>query len=182
MAACPHCSAVNEDGVAFCAQCGKALPELNPSLPRIVAGNQVAATAVGQDLQADQLHRKAKQAFGALLAVAILTFIFGLLLSFALGRAGKEYAAMAVVLLVTNLILAGIYAGLAFWARKNPLPAALVGLVLFVTIHVINVVMDPMTIAQGIIVKIIIIAVLVRAIQAGTKHKKLREQMALRGA
>ena len=70
---CPHCGALNPGGAAFCESCGKALPNLTPTGPRIVSGNQFATSTVGRELQADELHKTAKKASGALLAVAIIT-------------------------------------------------------------------------------------------------------------
>ncbi len=178
MANCPHCGVENDGVAAFCVQCGKALPESMPSGPRVVSGDQMAATAVGQNLQADQLRKQAGQAFKALIVVAVLSVIGGVVFFFILKSGPKEVADQAPVVLAINLVLAAIYAGLAIWARVNPLPAAIVGLVLFVSVHVISAVIDPMSIAQGIIVKIIIVVVLVKAIQAGVKYRQLRAQMA----
>jgi hypothetical protein len=68
-----------------------------------------------------------------------------------------------------------IFLALYFWARKQPLPAAIVGLVLFITYVVLLAVLNPATIAQGILMKIIVIAVLVNSIQAGVKYRQLQQ-------
>jgi len=170
---CPHCGTENSDAGAFCRQCGKALPSAAPSGPRVVTGEQVAATAVGQDLQRSQLRKQAGRAAGALFAVAVLHVIGGVVFYFLLKNNPQVEPGAPRILLIMNLVLAGVYAGLGFWGRVSPLPAAIVGLVLFVSVWAVSAVLDPASIVQGIIVKIIVIAVLVRAIQAGVKHKQL---------
>ena len=174
---CPHCGQVNIDAGAFCAECGKALPSEVPSGPQVVMGNAVASTDAGKSAQAEQLRKQAGGAFGALLAVGILTLIGGIIIFALLKNAGGEAARQAPMLLGVNVVLAIIFTGLAIWARANPLPAAVVGLVLFISIHTINAVIDPTSIFLGIPVKVIIIVVLIKAVQSGVKYKQLQEQM-----
>jgi len=67
--------------------------------------------------------------------------------------------------LIVNLVLAAIMVGLAIWGRRAPLAAILVATAVYVAVTATNAVLDPATIAQGIIVKILIILVLVRGIR-----------------
>ena len=48
------------------------------------------------------------------------------------------------------------------------------GLVVFVTLHLVEAVMDPTSIIRGILIKIIVIVLLVSAIQAGIKYRRLQ--------
>lgn len=98
-----------------------------------------------------------------------------------------------IVALAVIFGIAAIFFGLYFWARVNPLPAAIVGLVIYVTLWVLDIVLTTAAMANapagsrqpgagpfnGIIIRIIIIAILVRAIQAGSQHRKLLRQQAL---
>ena len=77
------------------------------------------------------------------------------------------------MLLVVNLVLAVLYAGMWVWAKKNALGATLVAFFLFTGVMVANVVMDPKTIAQGIVVKVVFITILIKAIQAAFEERKL---------
>ncbi|MDD4891279.1 MAG: zinc ribbon domain-containing protein [Phycisphaerae bacterium] len=177
---CPHCSAPNADAAAFCASCGKALPTGLSATPRVVGSEQFAATDAGVALQDQTLKKESKKAVGALAAVAILQTI-GAIIIFALLQNNPAASSQAGAILAVMLVLAAIFAALSFWARSSPLPAAIVGLVLFVTVHLIDAVASGgVTLAQGIIVKIIVIVVLIRAIQAGVKHKELRTRMGVR--
>jgi hypothetical protein len=63
-----------------------------------------------------------------------------------------------LVVLLTNLVVAGIYLGLGLWSRKNPFPAILTGFFLYITLIVINAVIDSGTIFQGLFMKGFVIA------------------------
>lgn len=80
---------------------------------------------------------------------------------------------MVTLLLVTNLGLAVIYLGLWFWAKRQPFTASVVALLLFLTVIIISAVIDPKTLAQGILVKILFIAALAKAISAGSAERRL---------
>jgi hypothetical protein len=147
----------------------------------LVQGDQVASTDAGYALQTEQLAKQAKKSFGALLTVAILQTVFGAVIVAVSSNAqpiagGTQQGAEQVsvgVLSITVFGIATVFFGLAFWARKNPLPASIVGLVLFVSVHLLDALVDPTSIIRGILVKIIIISILVKAISAGVRHRAL---------
>jgi len=80
---------------------------------------------------------------------------------------------MVTLLLVVNIVLAVIYFVLWFWAKKNPYTAALIALLLFLTVIVVSAVLEPESLSQGVIVKALFIAALVRALKAGADARKL---------
>lgn len=79
------------------------------------------------------------------------------------------------VLLVVNLILAVVYLGLWWWARSNPFAAALVALFIFLTTQGIGAVIEPKTLVQGVLMKILIIAGLGSAVSGAYKYQKLQK-------
>jgi len=172
---CPHCGASNVGGSAFCESCGKALPAAIPGGPRVVSADAVPTTAVGHRMVSDELAKTQRKAAGALLAVGIIQLVFGAILWASLKNApgAAENAAQINLVLAIVIGVGMIYFALYFWARKSPLPAAIVGLVLYLTLLLVDAVTDPTSIGRGIILKVIIIAVLAQAIQAGLKHKQL---------
>jgi hypothetical protein len=181
-ATCPHCGVANELDASFCISCGKALPgRAEAGGPQIVEGSALAGTTAGQSLQEEELRKQSRKAAGALLAVAILQCLFGVLL-LVVGRAmlgGAQDVELDRLVFVVVFAIGLIFFGLFWWARHNPLPAAITGLVLFVTVHLLDALADPTALARGIIVKVIIIVVLARAISAGVRHRKLRQEMQL---
>jgi hypothetical protein len=191
--ACPHCGAMNPPNAAFCETCGKALPSGVSSMPRVVGSEGIATTAAGQQLQGEQLHKQAKRASGALLAVAIIMTVVGGLIFFISTQAGRGGGRGTPVLQVNNaaavitLIIAAVFWGLYIWSRSQPLPAAIVGLVIYATLIVINVITNVSQMGQdgaprgglGVgCVDIIIMVVLAQAISAGVQHRKLLRQQA----
>lgn len=80
---------------------------------------------------------------------------------------------MVKLLLVTNIGLSVVYFGLWIWAKRKPFTAAVIALLLFLTVIVVNAVIEPKTLPQGIIVKILFIAALAKAISAGNEERRL---------
>lgn len=67
--------------------------------------------------------------------------------------------------LVVNLILATLMLVLAWWSKRRPLPAILIATAIFVVVQIAGAIVDPRTLVQGLIVKVIVIVVLVRGIK-----------------
>jgi len=172
---CPHCSADNEMDSAFCASCGKALPSAQPTSPRIIGVVERPSTAPGLALRSDELQRQLKKAAGALLAVAILQCVFGTVLVLASSSLDDTADVPLAATYASVLVLGAVFFALYIWARRNPLPAAICGLVVFVTLHLIDALVDPTTIVRGIIIKVIIIVVLARAISAGVRYRRMQQ-------
>jgi hypothetical protein len=78
--------------------------------------------------------------------------------SFAMNRAGD------VTGLVGALIGAGLFALLGLWCRFQPLAASVTALGLLVAAQVLLAVTEPMLLLKGVVLKIILLAVLVRGV------------------
>ena len=167
MSFCPHCGAPVEPTAAFCATCGKAVSSGSTG-PRIVEREDLASTEAGIKLQAESLLKQSHKAFVCLLVVALLQFVAAFIF---LGLApGMPHVSVVVG------IIGGIFLGLAVWARRSPLPAAITGLVILLTLWAVDAVVDPTTLVHGIIVKLIVLLVLGRAIQAGVRYRQLMRE------
>jgi len=119
---------------------------------------------------------KMSQARKWILGIGIWYLVSHLLLIVILGP--QATALMKKLLLITGSGLCLVHVGLWLWAKRAPLAAAVVSLVLFVTLHSINAALDPSSIYKGIIIKVLFVAVLVKAIQAGYEVHRLRNQRA----
>jgi hypothetical protein len=69
--------------------------------------------------------------------------------------------------LVINLILVAVMTGLAIWGKRAPLPAVLVATATYAVVNVANAIRDPATIAQGLLLKLVIVLFLAKGIKAG---------------
>ncbi len=175
---CPHCQAVCAPGATFCMSCGKAVSTGSAGGPRVITAADYASTGSGRTLQAEELLKQTKKACGALTTVAVLQTIFGALIVFTAsqGQSLGPIKTEGVDIKILSLFvfgLAAVFFGLAFWARKSPFPAAITGLVVFVTVHLLDAIADPTAIIRGILIKIVIVVILSRAISAGVKYKAM---------
>ena len=80
---------------------------------------------------------------------------------------------MVKLMFAINIALSVLYLGMWLWAKKNALAASTTAFLLFVTTIVVNAVVEPETIYQGLIVKIFFTIALVKAIQAASEERKL---------
>lgn len=185
---CPKCNAVLAEGAAFCESCGAQIVEGTERKSAEPPRSRLGSLAEAQ-------HKKhIKNGRTAIMAVAILILLSGIGFYFlqngeiarevrrveALPNMVVDQAVVAKLrtqikaLLVVNIALAAAYLGLFFWARTNPFGAALTALILFVTLILVGAAVNPATIVQGWLVKIIVIGALASAVKSGLAHRKLQ--------
>lgn len=174
---CPHCNSPCSTEAVYCTNCGKAV-SAGMAGPRIVSGAGIANTETGRSLQAEALVKNMKKSFGALLAVGILQAVFGTVILTTLNSQNAELGVSISILAVYVYGIAAIFLALAMWARRSPFPASIIGLVVFLTVHLLEAIADPKTIVNGIIVKIIVILILSKAISAGAQHRAILKAQA----
>jgi hypothetical protein len=95
-----------------------------------------------------------------LLWVGILTAVSSVL---AFAQGGGD----ATISLVVGLGAAAVYIGLWHWSKRQPLGATAAGLGIFVTLVAASAVVEPRTLAQGLIVKVVVLVLLIRGVRAG---------------
>ena len=176
---CPHCGAEYQPGQRFCESCGKAVPAGNThGGPRVI--EYAARSGAGFEMLEDELRKQQKKASTALIIVAVLQTLAVVLFYFIIENAPPE---AGLTHLSTGLIalIALAFWGLWFWSRSAPMPAAITGLVLYLSLQLLDAVVDPSSLARGWLVKIIVIVLLARAIEAGVKYRKLLADARERG-
>jgi hypothetical protein len=170
---CGACGANAKPYDGFCNGCGNSLPSAEQRIHE----------------------RQVKQATGAMRTLAWLLAISGLVMFFlarsqaanALAKlAGMDDAATIPIkgvtytvaqlrdqvrwepwgVLITNAVLAAVMAGLTLWGKRSPLPAVVVATATYAVVIVVNAIVDPRTIGQGIVLKVIIIGFFVKGIKA----------------
>jgi hypothetical protein len=146
----------------------------------------MAATAIGQIVQGGELRRRAKKAEIAILAVAIIQTIVGIV-TFVVASRGPAHR-QTMLLVVGAFAVAAVFWGLFAWAQNQPLPAAIIGLVVYGTLLGLNVTLSIARMSHGARgnagigglgvgwVDVLVISALVRAIAAGAAHRKLLQQ------
>lgn len=189
MITCPHCGAAGPAGALFCESCGKALPSPIPAMPRILSGDELPTSGAATKLVGDELTKQTKSSATMLLVVAIIQLIIGgvmLAVVSNMSRAMQENVSMPI-LMASTIGVAIIFLGLYFWARRSPLPATIVGIVVYGTLVALNVVTSLAQLAEtgrpqrgngigGLGVgwlDIVILVILSRGISAALKQRKL---------
>jgi hypothetical protein len=76
------------------------------------------------------------------------------------------------------IVVAAIFVVLAFFVEKFPVPTTVIALVLFLGLQVVFAVINPLNLAAGWIIKIVVIVALVKAMQAGLAAKKDERRIA----
>jgi uncharacterized membrane protein len=72
-----------------------------------------------------------------------------------------------------NLLLAVVMAGLWVWSKRTLLPAIITALGIYVAVQLASAMYDPTTLAQGVILKVLVIAALVKGVQSALAAQKL---------
>jgi len=154
---CSQCSSLMNNNDVFCNSCG--FPEKGTSQEQA----KFHARVVMKKSNKNDATKKVKSARNTLYFVGGFTGLIGI---------GSYFLLADVAILVTNVILAAIYVVLALWSTKKPLAALLSGLLLYITVIVINGVFEPETLYQGVIWKVIIISYLGKGLYSANLVQK----------
>jgi hypothetical protein len=73
---------------------------------------------------------------------------------------------------VVGIVLGVIFVSLGFLLKSYPVPAVVIALVLYVGAAAVFGVLEPQSLLQGLVIKIIIVVALVQAIQAAVAYQK----------
>jgi hypothetical protein len=178
---CESCGTQAEPNDRFCPSCGKALPPPETYLNQkrlqeatvtiwVLAGLFAVFGVISYFLTLseanDALARFADADPGATVTANGVTYSVQQL------RDALAWEPWSV--LITNLILAVVMTGLAFWSKWSPLAAMLVAAAVYAVVQVVNAILKPESIAQGAIMKIIIVLALARGIQAALALRSSR--------
>ena len=154
---CMACGAGMPMGARFCEGCGR---------------DQLGPDPAAEQRMVDRL-RKAR---GWILAVGILYLINLAIFWFQTRHA--MFLPIVKGWLIAIAALALIQFGLWWWARREPFAAAVVALAMFVTLQTVQLVLEPKSLFNGIVVKILFIMALVQALSAGLAVRRMRVEAA----
>lgn len=78
----------------------------------------------------------------------------------------QKVVAEPLQVLLVNGALAVVFGGIYLWSRRGAVyPAMLTAMAVFAVVHFVSFVVDPKTLVQGIVVKVLIISALVKGIR-----------------
>jgi hypothetical protein len=197
---CSQCQAPLQTDDQFCQSCGASLvPE--SAAPAAAAAVPSLSPAPFADLASHHTGREVQRASRWLIILAVLFAIFGTFFgmkakseadtaldqisflddSHTLPVDGETYTVAELrqkvkqevwLIFGANYFLAVIMVGLFFWAKRNPLSAMVTGLAIYLAVIVLNAIIDPKTIVQGILIKFIFIGAMVGGIKAALAERE----------
>jgi hypothetical protein len=192
---CQSCQNPLRIGDQHCSGCGRAVTEQD----RAILQERLESS----DYNAHQRGKKVRDAARWIGALAILFAVSGVLMfAFQFSQVdralanlnqfqddeqlapidGKNYTAAELraavqrepyQILIVNLIVAALMGGLWMWGKRAPLPAIACAFALFLVVHVGSAMVDPKTIAQGLLIKIIAIVVLAKGLKSALEVRAM---------
>lgn len=122
---------------------------------------------------ADGLDKLAKQARIVLIVLAVVQFVFTWILW--LDKVPD------MLTLRTTAAIGLLFAGLAVWARKEPLPAVLLGLGFYIVGVVAAAVADPATLTSGLAGKAVVAVLFYNGVDTALAYEKMKRDQAATG-
>jgi len=163
---CYCCNTIVSTDDIFCAGCGYPLKGTDPEK------NTFLANRNNLHIDLEEFNKKLKRAGNSLYYIAGF-FVFGLLVTLAMGKTNPDDL---TAVLVTYLVLIVVFVVLGFFSRKKPLACIVSGLCLYIIIQVINAIDNPINLASGIFVKILIIGYLINGIKSAIEIEKFKKE------
>lgn len=148
---CENCGGVNVATQKFCSKCS--FP-INGSEEE---KKQFRIKLSGHKFLREEAEKELKRPRNIILILAGIVLVTGLYQGFA----NDDFVTMIV-----NLFISLLYLILAAWVKKNPFGAILTALIVYITINVINAFVDPASLFQGIILKVIFIGAFINGIRS----------------
>ena len=174
---CPACTAPLEAGAVFCARCGapvSAEPRAVPPRVRKASRWLLALSIIfvlfgtGYGLYARSQAADAHEVLAGHPESDTLT-VEGT--TYTVGELRKQIDREVWWTFGANYFLALVMLGLYFWSRRAPFPAMVTGLCVYLAVIVLNAVLDPKTLYQGIVIKILFISAIVAGIKAALEER-----------
>jgi hypothetical protein len=163
---CPFCEETVIAGDAFCQHCGYPLKGTEEEQ------NTFRTERLLKEGKLVDIDTKVRTASIIMYVLAGLYLLFGIV---TFPFVAEEDSPGAVLLI--NLIVSGLYAGLGYWCRAQPVPAIISGLILYAVVTVLNAVIDPSTLLKGIIIKIFIIAFLIKGLISAYEAQRIKKEL-----
>ena len=157
---CPNCATEINGNPEFCVQCGFPVNGTERKQSKFYAEQAMTRSKV------KQAPKQIRQARNTLFIVGALQLAFGLVLFF-MNDDVAELLAGGIIFL--------IFLGLGFWSQSKPQVAILLGLLVYLSLIILSAIIDPSTLARGVIVKVVIIIFLGKGLNSARELKKQQQ-------
>lgn len=148
---CENCGNIGSLNQKYCSKCSFPFGGTEEEKQKF------KAKITGHKFLMAEAKKETQTALIIILVLAGIVFLTGLYQGFMADNFGG---------MILNLCLCLLYLILAAWCNKNPFGAILTAFIVYLTINVINAFFDPLTLFQGLLMKIIIIGGFVKGIRS----------------
>jgi hypothetical protein len=162
MVSCEHCQAENAADKKFCTQCRYPIggpDEEKDAFYSNISKNKKLLKSTAEQIQS------AKNIIYWLSGLSMLT---GLIVFFSQDDAAT---------LVAYGLICILYLGLAAWCSSNPFGAILTAFIVYLTLQLLYLIIDPITIVSGVIWKIIFIGAFIKGIRSATEARNYMREL-----
>lgn len=166
--ACAVCNSHVPEADAFCTSCGYPVKGTETEQQYFISERNA------REIDLESFQKAVNVASRTLFVIATFTAAFGVILYFVSSQNHTDQFAGAT--LVVNLILAALYLGLGLWSKSKPVAALISGLSLYLIVQVVSAIGNPMSLATGIILKIIYIGYFIKGIKSAMEAERVRKQ------
>lgn len=156
---CAGCQSAVPETAAFCPNCGRSTEPEKPNPKRESLAEQgfiLPDPGPQEDLIEQMATEERRRGVMTILFIAGIQLFFSIIVF--------AFAQFSVGFFV-SLSVGFVFLAIFFWSKRNPKAAILTALTLYVTLILIDLVLAPVTIFFGIIVKIVIIVLLLNALR-----------------
>ena len=162
---CTACQSSTLPTDALCDSCGYPLKGTEQEQTFFIG------TRTNLELDLAEQRNKVKKAGIILKFIGGISAVYGIILYFTYVNEIEK-----IVALILSFILGGIYFSLGIWSKKKPLAAIVTGFIIYMLILILDALVDPKTILQGLILKIIVIGAFVTGIKGAIEAEKIRKE------
>lgn len=161
---CERCNEdLRESSGKFCPKCG--FPANGTEQDQ---KNFYHALKLKQDVL-DDAQKKLKRVSVMLYILAGINILYGL---YFFGAGAALYGDDAGIIGATTIIMGLIFIGCALWVKKNPVAGTVTAFSIYALVQVASALVEPTTLFQGIILKIIIVVIFVRGIRSAFDYRE----------
>ena len=161
---CSACYSAIADDDFYCNSCGYPLKGSETEQKHFMSVRS------SKEIDLEEANKKIARAGYILYIIAGATLVMG----FDMYATSKE---KGLNLMLVNVILAAIYAGLGVWSKKKPLTAIISGFALYALIFLLNAIVSPITILAGILGKIFFVACFIKGIKSAIEAERLKKEL-----
>jgi hypothetical protein len=153
---CYCCKSVYKESDKFCGKCGY------PFQGSLEEKKQFSLNYASKSFDKDIARSRIMEARIILFVISAFTVISAIIIS--------DQDPTGIILII-NLIIAGIFAGLGFLAGKKAFAAIFTGSLIYFSILILTAILDPTTIFHGIVFKVLFTIALIKASYSSYRFK-----------